>query len=178
DGSGEYRKLRDVLQPLGIRNQMVLAYDTSATYSVEDEVDVAPTRVGQFDTFGRLTTADVEALLDAVEQYLPRYPPLERIAKTYYMRGLRSRLLGGGAEPNPRCVALNSHMRLFPNGDVPTCQFNTKRVGNLRRQSFEEVWFGERIGAQRSWVRSCPGCWAECEVLPSAIYTGDLARHA
>lgn len=23
---------------------------------------------------------------------------------------------------------------------------------------------------------ACPGCWAECEVMPSAIYTGDLVR--
>ena len=26
--------------------------------------------------------------------------------------------------------------------------------------------------------KTCAGCWAECEVLPSAAYTGDLLRHA
>jgi MoaA/NifB/PqqE/SkfB family radical SAM enzyme len=67
-------------------------------------------------------------------------------------------------------------MRLYPNGDIPVCQFNSKRVGNLRKQSFQEIWFGENkeIEKQREWVRKCPGCWAECEILPSAIYTGDL----
>jgi hypothetical protein len=29
---------------------------------------------------------------------------------------------------------------------------------------------------QRAWVRKCPGCWAECEVVPNALYSGDLLR--
>lgn len=69
-------------------------------------------------------------------------------------------------------------MRLFPNGDVPTCQFNSRIVGNLRAASFAEVWGSAQATEQRDWVRRCPGCWAECEVLPSAVYTGALARHA
>ena len=31
--------------------------------------------------------------------------------------------------------------------------------------------------AAREWVDRCPGCWAECEVLPNAIYSGDLLRY-
>jgi MoaA/NifB/PqqE/SkfB family radical SAM enzyme len=73
-------------------------------------------------------------------------------------------------------VALGAHLRLFPNGDVPTCQFNTRRVGNLATQPFAELWNSDEAAKQRSWVRKCPGCWAECEVLPSAIYSGDLLR--
>ena len=41
---------------------------------------------------------------------------------------------------------------------MPTCQFNTRKVGNLRRQSFREIWFGPEISTQRNWVRKCPGC--------------------
>ncbi|MDE0041211.1 MAG: SPASM domain-containing protein [Candidatus Poribacteria bacterium] len=73
--------------------------------------------------------------------------------------------------PNPKCVALNSHVRLLPDGRVPTCQFNTTSVGNLREENFADLWSNERIRKQRGWVNKCPGCWAECEVLPSAIYT-------
>jgi hypothetical protein len=62
----------------------------------------------------------------------------------------------------------------LPNGQVPTCQFNTKSAGSLRHQSFDELWFGEPARGQRAWVHRCPGCWAECEVLPNAFYTGDL----
>ncbi|HSN83351.1 MAG TPA: SPASM domain-containing protein [Polyangiales bacterium] len=75
-----------------------------------------------------------------------------------------------------RCVALSSHLRLYPNGDVPTCQFNSKIVGNLRHQPFEELWRSGTTEKQRRWVRQCPGCWAECEVLPNAIYSGQLLQ--
>lgn len=176
EGLEHYRLLREFLRPLGVRHNMVLAYDASATYDVKDEVDAAPREIGQFATFGDFSPETLEALLREVERDLGGLPLADRLAKRYYLRGIRNRVLGGIGAPNPPCAALNTHLRLFPNGDVPTCQFNTKKVGNLRRQSFADVWYGdnETMRAQRDWVRKCPGCWAECEVLPSAIYTGDL----
>jgi len=176
-GASDYPKLRDHLAQWGVKNQVVMAYDASATYSVEDEVEVAPGEVGSFATFGDFNEQQIIELLDEVERDIESYPPAERAANRYYLRGIRNRLLHCKGAPNPPCVALGSHMRLFPNGDVPTCQFNTRKVGNLRRQLFEQVWFGEDIEPQRRWVRNCPGCWAECEVLPSALYTGDLFAH-
>lgn len=178
DGIAEYRKLRDVLRPLGVRNNVVMAYDTSATYNVETEIDVAPTEIGQFSTFGDFTRDDVRELVCEVERDLRDAPMLERLSKRYYLRGIANRLLNQVGSPNPPCVALNSHLRLFPNGDVPTCQFNSKTIGNLRESPFAEVWKSVRAAELRDWVRKCPGCWAECEVLPSAIYTGDLLFHS
>jgi hypothetical protein len=43
-------------------------------------------------------------------------------------------------------------------------------------QSFNEIWKGVKAKSARDWVRRCPGCWAECEVLPSAVYTADLLK--
>jgi MoaA/NifB/PqqE/SkfB family radical SAM enzyme len=60
--------------------------------------------------------------------------------------------------------------------DVPTCQFNSNIVGNLRKAPFDEIWKSANAIAQREWVGKCPGCWAECEVLPSAIYSLDLIK--
>ncbi len=174
EGGEHYRLLRDFLRPLGIRNHVVMAYDVSATYSLKAEVNAAPRQGGQFTTFGEFSRKQVEELLNEAEEDLVTYPPLDRLGKRYYLRGLRNRLLAGKGFPSPKCVALNSHLRLLPDGSVPTCQFNTFSVGKLRDQSFEEVWFGDRAHKQRAWVRTCPGCWAECEALPNAIYTGDL----
>jgi MoaA/NifB/PqqE/SkfB family radical SAM enzyme len=176
EGVEQYRLLREYLRPLGIINQMVMAYDVSATYNLDRGVDVAPSEIGQFTTFGQFTTGQLRELMAEVESDLPRYPLFERLAKRYYLRGIANRLLRHNGKPNPPCVALNSHLRIFPNGDVPTCQFNSKTVGNLRRQTFVEVWNSVRAREQRDWVRRCPGCWAECEVLPSATYTGDILR--
>jgi MoaA/NifB/PqqE/SkfB family radical SAM enzyme len=176
EGARHYTKLRDLLRPLGVRNQVVIAYEASATYNLAREIDVAPRAPGHFTTFGALPPDDLAALFDEIEGDLADQPLPERVAKRYYLDGIRNRVLRGNGAPNPPCVALGAHLRLFPNGDVPTCQFNTRRVGNLREQSFAEVWSGAPIAAQRAWVRACPGCWAECEVLPNALYSGDLLR--
>ena len=174
DSLHEYRRLRAFLQSLDIPLNAVLAYNVSATYSLAEELEAAPQAGGQYDPFGHFDAAELRAWLALAEQDAASRPPGERAAKLYYYRGLRHRLLHGQAVPNPPCVALHSHLRLYPNGDVPTCQFNSRRVGNLRQQSFAELWHSARARTQRAWVRACPGCWAECEVLPNAVYSGDL----
>ena len=143
---------------------------------MEKEVDVAPTEIGQFTTFGEFTDENLRELLDEVERDTKSLPFGERLAKRYYLRGIRNRLLDKRGTPSPKCVALTAHLRIFPNGDVPTCQFNSRVVGNLRESSFQEIWQSVAATEQRQWVKRCPGCWAECEVLPSAIYTLDLVK--
>lgn len=178
EGAEHYKQLREFLKPFGIRNQMVMAYDVSATYSTLRDIEVAPTEMGQFSTFGSFDRQDLVMLLNEVEKDLKTYSLPERIAKRYYLRGIRNRILHGIGAPNPPCVALRSHLRIFPNGDVPTCQFNSRIVGNLRQQRFRDLWTSALANEQRRWVRQCPGCWAECEVLPSAIYSADLLRES
>lgn len=176
EGVEHYRKLRELLRPYGVYNNVVMAYDASATYSLQSEVDLAPKEAGQFTTFGEFNADHVGQLVDAAEHDLVDLPFFERLAKRYYLRGLRNRLLHQQAVPQPACVALTAHLRIFPNGDVPTCQFNSQIVGNLRETTFAELWSSATTARQRTWVARCPGCWAECEVLPSAIYSLDLLR--
>lgn len=175
DSIRHYKLLREELGPLNIPQHMVMAYDVSATYSLERDRAIEG-QIGQFTTFGDFDEAHLRDFFDEVERDLARLPLGERVAKAYYLKGVRNRILGDRQEPNPKCVALTTHMRLYPNGDVPTCQFNSKTVGNLREKTFREIWYGPEIEKNRDWVRKCPGCWAECEVLPSAIYTGDIVR--
>lgn len=179
EGVEQYRQLREFLKPLGIRHQAVMAYDGSATYNLEREIDLAPRQIGQFATFGEFTNDDLIALFTEIEKDIQQLPRWARAAKQYYLEGIRQRLLPAESESgwnNPRCIALRAHLRIFPNGDVPTCQFNTKTIGNLRDTPFREVWKSLKADQQRDWVRACPGCWAECEVLPNAIYTLDLVK--
>lgn len=176
EGVEQYRKLRNVLQTLGVRHQAVMAYDQSATYNLERDIEIAPKEIGQFVTFGRFEKEHLRELFDEMQSDIDKLPWGARQAKAYYLKGIRSCLLHDQAQPNPNCVALGSHMRLYPNGDVPTCQFNSRIIGNLRRERFRDVWNNHLAEGQRNWVRACVGCWAECEVLPSAIYTLDLLR--
>lgn len=178
EGLRQYRLLREVLAGLGVRNAVVVANDQTATYGEAGEVDVAPTEAATLQTFGPLAREALRDLLDEVTADLAGYPFAERVAKGYYTRGARRRLLDGKADPSPPCAALGAHLRLYPDGTVPTCHLNSTRVGDLRRQTFSDLWSGVRCEKQRRWVRACPGCWAECEVLPSALYSGALLLEA
>ena len=177
EGVRDYPKLHEMLQDLGVRHHVVMAYETSATYSLTRNLDVAPKQIGQFMSRATVDPRELEGFLSRLEDDLRDLPWPERWAKGFYLRGIRERLLESEAiTANPRCVALSSHLRLYPNGDVPTCQFNSKIAGNLRHQPFEEVWTSARTEGLRDWVRKCPGCWAECEVLPNAVYSGELLQ--
>lgn len=174
DGIEEYRKLKDHLKGKDISHNVVMAYDMSATYNTGEDMNVAPKEIGEFTTFGEFDRGKLLELIDEVDEDFSSLPLSERLAKRYYWRGVRNRVIHGVGDPNPACVALSTHMRLLPNGDVPTCQFNSAVIGNLRKSSFNDVWHGEKAARLRNWVRSCPGCWAECEALPNGIYTGDI----
>lgn len=180
EGAEHYKLLREELRPLGVYHKFVMAYDASATYNLDRDKGAVSGQIGEFTTFGNFSEAHLRELLNEVEKDLKERPLGDRLAMGYYLRGIRNRLLHETNTPNPKCIALTGHMRLYPNGDVPTCQFSSRVVGNLRKQSFMDVWSeaNPRIEKQRDWVRNCPGCWAECEVLPSAVYTGDLLRQA
>jgi len=175
-GLEHYRDLRNLLQPLAINNQVVFAYAESATYSIRDEFELQPPTPGAFSPFGRYNPEELTAFFSELEKDLSALPLLPRSAKRYYLKGLANRLLHNRAIPNPRCVALGNHLRLYPDGRLPICQFNSTSIGNLRISSFDEIWQSETAAAGRRWVRKCPGCWAECEILPNALYSGDLFR--
>ncbi len=165
-------------RPLGVDVQAVLAYADSAMYGYKRQGRKALDLIQSngYPLHPDLAGADV---IRFVEQQLRAAARLGnpgiRLGKRYYWRGLLSRLRGDARpRPQPRCVALRSHLRLLPDGSVPVCQFNTEKVGNLLRQSLEEVWHGPAAVTSRAWVDACKGCWAECEVIPSALFTGDL----
>lgn len=172
--------LRHKLGSLGVEVHSVLAYADSAMYGAKlrgkkAEHLIVPTG---YPLHPDLHGADVG---DFVDQELQRVralrDPLLRRGKRYYLRGLRARLRGDARPAHrPRCVALRSHLRLLPDGGVPVCQFNTELVGNLLHDPFDAVWHSVAARSQRRWVDACPGCWAECEVMPSALYTGDIIR--
>lgn len=179
EGIAHYRQLHAILKPYGVRHQIVMAYDASATYAVERNRSYAPTAEELFTPVGQFSNEELQDFFGEVHRDIQNeLNGSERWIQQYYLDGIRERMVNNSATPNPKCVALSSHLRIFPNGDVPTCQFNSHIVGNLRLQSFQELWSGAERLTQREWVKNCAGCWAGCEVQPSGAYTGDVLRHA
>jgi MoaA/NifB/PqqE/SkfB family radical SAM enzyme len=174
----DHAELSRRFEALGVDVHTVLAYSDSAMYGAKRsgkkaEDLITPTG---YPLHPKLAGADVVGFVRDQLRRLPRMrDPVLRAGKRYYLRGLLNRLRNEPhPTPRPGCVALRSHLRLLPDGSVPVCQFNTEKVGNLLHQSFEEVWHGAPASASRDWVDGCPGCWAECEVMPNALFTGDL----
>jgi MoaA/NifB/PqqE/SkfB family radical SAM enzyme len=174
EGLENYLQLRDYLKPLGIQNHIVIGYKKSAIYNPDENIRLKPKKAQQFNAFGKFEDVKLKRLFDVVQEDIRCHPPITRLAKRYYLDGIRNRLLHQIAHPNPKCVALSSHLRLLPDGSLPTCQFNTTVVGNMRHQTFDDIWHGRPMMRQRHWVNHCQGCWAECEILPNALYSGDI----
>jgi MoaA/NifB/PqqE/SkfB family radical SAM enzyme len=178
---GDSARLRGELAGLGVDVQSVLAYSESSMYGIKlrgKRAEHLLARSG-YPLHPALSGADTVGFVRGeLRRTAGMADPLRRLGKRYYLRGLLARLEGDPAPARPPCVALRSHVRLLPDGRMPVCQFNTEIVGDLTRQSYEEIAQHPKTREQRAWVDACAGCWAECEVMPSAIYTGDLLRRA
>ena len=66
------------------------------------------------------------------------------------------------------CYAGTHSFLLDPAGDVYPCLALAKRMGNIRREDLEDIWFGDRAARVRRFVAAerCH-CWSECDVMPS-----------
>jgi MoaA/NifB/PqqE/SkfB family radical SAM enzyme len=167
-------RVRQELSAMGVDLHVVIAYAGSATYGLKLRGRRAQHLIVPrgYPLNPGLEGADVAGLVEReLTATRSLSSPLRRVGKRFYLRGLLARL-GGDPLREPPCVALRSHVRLLPDGSVPVCQFNGEVVGNLRSQSLDEVWGGPRAAESRRWVDECTGCWAECEVVPSLIYSG------
>lgn len=174
---GNMLDLREICKDMDVNLHQVIAYGETALYKSDEDLSLLPMFGAEIETFGRFSKSQLEQTLALMEQNANEISDFaESIIKRYYLRGLRNRLLSGKAEPRPRCVALGSHLRILPNGDVPICLYDSTIVGNLTKMKFKELWFGREMEEYRERVARCPGCWAGCEVTPNAIYSGDILR--
>lgn len=173
NGIDEFRFMEKIFDDIKVSHGAVLAYNESATYSknkdrsVINEVsrNINPEILKNFFQYASSRGANSEN---------PGYS----LAKNYYYQGVLHRKYSGTGKPNPPCAALFSHFRINPDGSIPICQFNSNTVGNLKQQSFNEIWNSVEAAKQRLRVKKCGGCWAECEVLPSALYSGEILSYS
>lgn len=167
--------LREAMAELGISIHYAIATDHYTLYRMNtvkenEKPDMRSVSLSDF------TPEQLQYIFDQLDRRDGIKDIPEWVVQRYYLHGLKNRLLRNVEFPKPECIELHNHMRLMPNGDVMTCVYYPNVVGNLRKQTLEQVWWGEAIAPQRRIVKSCPGCWAGCEVKPNAIYTGDIVK--
>ncbi len=175
EGMKSYAKLREELSKHDVKVHPVIAYkqETSLYSGGKSKTDVS----NSYKTYGKF---DQKKLSGFLKKLISDSDDLdsfeEKAVKKYFLRGLYNRLILRQNKPNPMCVALRSHLRILPNGDVPVCMYNSTVVGNLRKEKFRHIWFSKRLDRHRKWVAECEGCWAGCESNVNAIYSGDIWR--
>jgi MoaA/NifB/PqqE/SkfB family radical SAM enzyme len=175
EGMKSYAKLRKELSKYNVKVHPVIAYkqETSLYSGGKSKTDVS----NSYKPYGKFENRKLAGFLKKLISDSDELDSFEEKAvKKYFLRGLYNRLIKRQNKPNPRCVALRSHLRILPNGDVPVCMYNSTVVGNLRKERFRHVWFSKRLDRHRKWVAECEGCWAGCESNVNAIYTGDIWR--
>ncbi len=168
-----YFKLSKVFSEYDVAIHPVFAYTKeTALYSSGSKI----TNAG-FKTFGDFSKEELEIFIKKLLNSTSGFTSFkEKIIKRYYLKGVYNRLVKNISKPAPACLALKSHLRILPNGDVPVCLYNDSVAGNLRKQKLEDFWKDPETENLRKWIRNCPGCWAGCETVVSAIYSGDILK--
>lgn len=176
EGMKDYFELSRILKGLGVMVHPVLAYvNTTALYNERDSVKAKPS----FSPYGNFDKKELAVFIKKLIKETGSFGDFkEALTKKYYLKGLYNRVIEGKNKPKPLCAALKSHLRILPNGDVPVCLYNSTIVGNLREKNLKELWFGKdkKVEESRQWVKKCSGCWAGCETIVSAIYSGDIVK--
>ena len=177
NGLNDHYELKKMCDDLGVKLHVVIAYKDDALYATSPNLNKMPKDEYEFKFFYEFSDSEIQKMIMMLKKEAKEISDFkEKIIKKYYLRGFYNRVINKIAKPNPRCLALQSHLRINPNGDVPICLFNSNIVGNLKNQTIKEVWSSANTKSARQLVHKCPGCWVDCEVVPSAIYTGDIFK--
>lgn len=109
-----------------------------------------------------LSPAQYEEVLRGLAELQPRYPGLIVRARCapHFVR------LAPGIDGGPGCMAARSYCRITPRGDVTPCPYLPVVAGNLRRQSFSEIW-GTSPHLQALRLESSKGKCGACEFSQS-----------
>ncbi len=168
----QIRPLQDFCRKLGVDLQYQVARRDRYLYENSQEGE----REMELDLFDSFTREEVERIVEALANDTESFNFKEGLVKNFFNEGLKNRLVYDKKRPDTPCVALTSHIRILPDGKVPVCIQSNTKIGDLTKESLEELWFGKKIERYRRMVKECPGCWMPCDVIPSAIYTGSLFK--
>jgi MoaA/NifB/PqqE/SkfB family radical SAM enzyme len=100
-------------------------------------------------------------------------PGIDRLLGRWFTKSTYRQHLENEVHEFP-CRELKDLLYLLPNGDVVRCGMDHEPIGNVRDQSFDEIWFGTNIEKYRQKVDDCPGCMQSSVQILSRIYGGCL----
>ena len=98
---------------------------------------------------------------------------IERFLSRWYTRKTFSHQLLQESQQF-HCRELRDLIYILPNGDLVRCGLDHRPVGNVREQTFQDIWTGTDIALFRQRVKDCPGCLQASVQILSRLYGGCL----
>lgn len=136
----------DLSCELGVQFTATLAQNSEIYYATDTNVDSDAEAVAR--NFGRL-----------IERRMDSRSPKDWL-RAYFDHGVIHFARTGARFT--RCDAASGFFFVTPSGDVHPCLTLPQSLGNLRRQTFAEIWRGAAARRARTEVSGCTRCWMMC----------------
>jgi len=145
-----------------------------------DEFDVAGITIQPVHDFGdiqlaidedlRLNATDIPVMNDQIEGLTKDYGGFLPVIREY-LDNFETYVKNPDELYKYRCVAAYLTVEINPYGEVFPCPVEFESMGNLRKNSFKEIWYSKHSNNLRKKIKhgEHPICWFDC-VAPLNIY--------
>lgn len=110
---------------------------------------------------------DLEKYIGKIVKKELKYFNPRRLLRTFYLNGLVD-FAKNNKRPLP-CYALENSFFLDANGELFPCNILETSTGNLKENSFEDLWIGEKTKKLKKYCNNCNKCWMVCTVKDSIV---------
>jgi MoaA/NifB/PqqE/SkfB family radical SAM enzyme len=115
----------------------------------------------------------LKALEDARVGTKRQLPLVDHVVSRFVTKNIFEKQLDGDIQKFS-CRELRDLLYFLPNGNIVRCGLDHRPIGNIRDQTFDEIWYGEAIQKFRKRVKDCPGCLQASVQILSRLYGGCL----
>lgn len=181
DTSDQIEGVSELCKDLGCDHKVYLAHETH-----ESDIMEGAKHDTKLSLIDRPDKAALERLYAQVEGYYNNGEKRSKnltipeilwdVLQKHVLRGSKNRLLKDEISPNPPCLSMFFYLRLLPDGTVMPCTLKPVAIGNVKEQTFNEVWNSKTAQEMRKEVRNCQGCWVECDIAPNLIYSFPVVK--
>lgn len=120
-------------------------------------------QTGRGQTMNDLSAEKTDAMLSELVEVQDQYRPMLVRSKCAPQFKQIAYAKGKGGLESGGCMAGTQYGRITPNGDVTPCPYMTVVAGNVREQSFTEIWQTSPVLQQLRDVKQLKGRCGSCE---------------
>lgn len=146
-------RVYDLSQKLGIELTLCVVHNSDNYYNIQ---------TNQLPDFNELE----QELKYVIKNELKGYN-LRRLLRTYYIQGILEYVK---TQKRPlKCYAIDNSFFMDSSGDVYPCNILDTKIGNIKENSFEEIWGNAKTDKLKTVCYNCDKCWTVCNVKSAIV---------